>query len=298
MCKIPILVMTLLASINICAQQFLPVEGIVNARDLGGYEVQGGLSVKTGKLIRAAHLADATDADIAYLESIPVALVVDFRTDMEMKGKADRDIPGAKYVHLPVDVSGSSRITAEEKNSLAGGQKFDVRDIVVYAAFNEKAQALVEAMYPTLFFNPDCQRQFASFFRMVLETEDGAVIYHCSQGKDRTGVASALLLAALGADRETIVADFDATNRVYEKDVKEYSQRVIANGGTEKELAVVKAFLGCNTENFIKALDAVEEQYGSLENYLKGPIGLSETDLETLRGRYLTETNSSNRINQ
>ena len=62
MCKIPILVMTLLASINIYAQQFLPVEGIVNARDLGGYEVQGGFSVKTGKLIRAAHLADATDA--------------------------------------------------------------------------------------------------------------------------------------------------------------------------------------------------------------------------------------------
>lgn len=298
MYKISILIMTLFASINVFAQQFIPVEGIVNARDLGGYEVQGGFSVKTGKLIRAAHLADATDADIAYLESIPVALVVDFRTDMEMKGKADRDIPGAKYVHLPVDVSGSSRITDEEKTSLAGGQKFDVRDIVVYAAFNEKAQALVEAMYPTLLFNPDCQRQFASFFRMVLETEDGAVIYHCSQGKDRTGVASALLLAALGADRETIVADFDATNRVYEKDVKEYSQRVIANGGTEKELAVVKAFLGCNTENFIKVLDAVEEQYGSLENYLKGPIGLSEADLETLRGRYLIETNSSNRKNQ
>ena len=298
MCKIPILVMTLLASINICAQQFLPVEGIVNARDLGGYEVQGGLSVKTGKLIRAAHLADVTDADIAYLDSLPVALVVDFRTDMELKGKADRDIPGAKYVHLPVDVSGSSRITAEEKNSLAAGQKFDVRDIVVYAAFNEKAQALVEAMYPTLFFNPDCQRQFASFFRMVLETEDGAVIYHCSQGKDRTGVASALLLAALGADRETIVADFDATNRVYENDVKEYSQRVIANGGTEKELSVVKAFLGCNTENFIKALDAAREEYGSLENYLKGPIGLSDADFKTLRDRYLIETNSSNRINR
>lgn len=298
MYKISILIMTLLASINIYAQQFIPVKGIVNARDLGGYQVPGGLCVNTAKLIRAAHLADATDADIAYLNSLPVALVVDFRTDMEMKGKADRDIPGAKYVHLPIDVSGSSRITEEEKNSLAGGQKFDVRDIVVYAAFNEKAQTLVEAMYSTLFFNPDCQRQFASFFRLVLETGNGAIVYHCSQGKDRTGVASALLLAALGADRETIVADFDATNRVYENDVKEYSQRVIAKGGTEKELAVVKAFLGCNTENFIKALDAAREEYGSLENYLKGSIGLSDADFKTLRDRYLIETNSSNRINR
>ena len=125
MCKIPILVMTLLASINIYAQQFLPVEGIVNARDLGGYEVQGGFSVKTGKLIRAAHLADATDADIAYLDSLPVALVVDFRTDMEMKGKADRDIPGAKYVHLPVgpmiNLPGSHGTTNDESAPLGGG---------------------------------------------------------------------------------------------------------------------------------------------------------------------------------
>ena len=284
-------------SINIYAQQFIPVKGIVNARDLGGYEVQGGFCVKTAKLIRAAHLSDATDADITYLDSLPVALVVDFRTDMEMKGKTDRVIPGAKYIHLPIDVSGSSRITEEEKNSFSGGQQFDVRDIVVYAAFNEKAQVLVEAMYPTLFFNPDCQRQFATFFRLVLETEKGAVIYHCSQGKDRTGVASALLLAALGADREKIVADFDATNRVYENDVKEYSQRVIAKGGTEKELAVVKAFLGCNTENFIKALGAVEEQYGSLENYLKGPIGLSDADIKTLRATHLSPLNPLSEAN-
>ena len=155
------------------------------------------------------------------------------------------------------------------------------------AAFNEKAQKVAREMYPVLLFDPGCQRQFAEFFRLVLATEEGAVLYHCTQGKDRTGVASALLLAALGADRETIVADFDATNRVYEKDVAKYTRRVKFWGGKDNEIATVQAFLGCNTDNFVKALDRIDLEYGSLDAYLSGPMGLTEDDILTLRERYL-----------
>ena len=157
----------------------------------------------------------------------------------------------------------------------------------MFAAFNERAKAIAREMYPTLLFNPECQRQFARFLRLVVETENGTVLYHCTQGKDRTGIASALLLTALGASRETIVADFDATNKVYEKDVKKYSRRVRFMGGKEEEIAVVKSFLGANTENFIKALDTVDRQYGSMESYLKGPMGLTDDDLQILKNRYL-----------
>ena len=276
---------------TLSAQQFLPVKGIVNARDLGGYEVGDGLQVKTGRLLRAAHLADATDADLAYLESLPTTLVVDFRTEVDLKGKANREVPGAKYVNLPVDASGNAAAiaTEKEKKKITGQKKFDVRKIIVFAAFNDKAKAIALQMYPTLLFDPLCQQQFARFLRLVVDTENGAVLYHCTQGKDRTGIASALLLAALGASRETIVADFDATNQVYAKDVKKYSRRVRFWGGKEEEIAVVKAFLGCNTENFVKALDAVEQQYGSLESYLKGPMGLSDNDIRKLRERYLNK---------
>ena len=281
--------MAFLFPTSVFAQQFLPVKGIVNARDLGGYEVQDGREVKNGMLIRAAHLADASDSDIAYLENLPVAAVIDFRKEEEKQGKVDRDIPGARYVSLSVDASGNAmaNATEEEKKKMTGRKKFDVKKIIVFAAFNDKAKAVAMNMYPTLLLTPICQQQFAQFFRLVLETENGAVLYHCTQGKDRTGIASALLLAALGASRETIVEDFDATNKVYEKDVKKYSRRVKFWGGKEEEIAVVKAFLGCNTENFIKAMDAVDQQYGSLEAYLKGPIGLTDEDIQTLRERYL-----------
>ena len=281
--------MALMSPTALFSQQFLPVKGIVNARDLGGYEVESGMHVKTGMLIRAAHLADAADADISCLESLPVSLVVDFRTEVDLKGKADRDVPGARYVNLPIDASGNAAANAseEEIKKVTGRKKFEVKKVIVFAAFNDKAKTIAREMYPTLLFNPECQQQFARFLRLVVETEKGAVLYHCTQGKDRTGIASALLLAALGASRETIVADFDATNLVYAKDVKKYSRRVRFLGGKEEEVAVVKAFLGANTENFVKALDEVDARYGSMEAYLKGPMGMTDEDIYMLRERFL-----------
>lgn len=274
---------------SIFSHQFLPVKGIVNARDLGGYTMLDGRVLRDGLLLRAAHLADATDEDLEWLSQLPVAKVIDFRKEKEKQGKTDRIIPGAEYVILPIDASGGAMENASEKDKkkFTGHKNFDIKKIIVAAAFNEMAQKMVQQMYPTLLSDPDCQAQFAEFFRLILATPNGAVLYHCTQGKDRTGIASALLLAALGASRETIIADFDATNKVYEKDVRKYIRRVRFLGGKETEIGVVKAFLGCSTENFIKALDTIETQYGSLESYLKGPIGLTDDDLRTLQNRYL-----------
>lgn len=274
---------------SLFAQQFLPVKNIVNARELGGYTVQDGRTIRSGALIRAAHLADATEADIQYLSGLPVVQVIDFRMEREKMGKVDKMVPGARYIVLPIDASGNAagQLTEKEKKKLARKKSFDVKKIIVLMAFNEKAQQVARDMYPTLLFTPECQQQFARFFRDVLEADGGTVLYHCTQGKDRTGVASALLLAALGASRETIVADFDATNRVYEKDVKKYTRRVKFWGGKEKEISVVEAFLGVNTDNFVQALERIDREYGSMEAYLEKVLGVSAEDREVLKERYL-----------
>jgi len=286
-----LLLYALLASTTLFAQQFLPVKGIVNARDLGGYTLPDGRHVRDGQLIRCAQLADATKSDVAYLQGLWTVKVVDFRLEPEKEGKMDKDIPGAKYISLPINASGSASATASEKDQkkAARRKKFNVNKVILFAAFNEQAQQIARDLYPTLLFHPDCQQQFAAFMRELVDTPNGAVLFHCTQGKDRTGIASALILAALGADRETIVKDFDATNKVYEKDVKKYVRRVKFMGGKEAEIATVKSFLGANTENFVKALDTIDAQYGSLDAYLKGPIGLSDSDIAILRERYTIE---------
>ena len=270
-------------------QQFIPVNGIINARDLGGYIMQDGRRLRDGMLLRSAHLADATDEDLQYLSSIPIAKVIDFRKDIEMNGKTDRMVPGAEYIRLEIDASGKivSQATEDEKRLFTGNKQFDVKKFMVMAAFNPMAQRIAQQMYPNLTNDPECRKQFKQFFRLILDTANGAILYHCTQGKDRTGFASALILAALGADRDTIVADFDATNRVYEEDVRQCCQNVRLMGGKENEIATVKSFLGANTDNFIKALESIDREFGTIEACLKGPIGLTEQDILTLRERYL-----------
>ena len=270
-------------------QQFIPVNGIINARDLGGYIMQDGRRLRDGMLIRSAHLADASDEDLQYLSSIPISKVIDFRKDIEMNGKTDRMVPGAEYIRLEIDASGKivSQATEDEKRLFTGNKQFDVKKFMVMAAFNPMAQRIAQQMYPNLTNDPECRKQFKQFFRLILDTANGAILYHCTQGKDRTGFASALILAALGADRDTIVADFDATNRVYEEDVRQCCQNVLLMGGKENEIATVKSFLGANTDNFIKALESIDREFGSIEAYLKGPIGLTDQDILTLRERYL-----------
>ena len=90
------------------AQQFLPVKGIVNARDLGGYTTSDGRIIRSGLLIRAASLADATSADLRYLQQVPVTRVIDFRQDFELQGREDRIIEGAEYVRIPINSNGNA----------------------------------------------------------------------------------------------------------------------------------------------------------------------------------------------
>ena len=270
---------------TLLAQQYLPVDGIVNARDLGGYPAAGGKTVRHGLLLRSASLAEAKEKDLSYLSGIPVGTVVDFRMDFELRGKEDKVIPGARYVRLPVNSSGID-VADEDAKELSRHKSFDIRKFIMIAAFNKRAQKIAHEMYPIMVTDEDCQKQFAAFLQMVVHA-DSAILFHCTQGKDRAGLASAYILSALGVDRETIIKDFDATNAIYAKDVKRLSRRVRFLGGKDKEIETVKAFIGANTDNFIKVLDLIDSEYGSMLNYIQGPLGLSDNDILRLKERYL-----------
>ena len=264
-------------------EQFLSVKGVVNARDLGGYKTADGRVIKNGMLICGASLATATDADLKLLADLHVVKVIDFRTDFEKKGKENRTLPGADYICLPlqpVDEGDTPKEMTKHKS-------FDISKLIMIAAFNEKAKTIAKEMYSLMVIRPECQQQFAAFLREVIDTPEGAIYFHCMQGKDRTGLAAAYLLSALGVDRDTVIADFDKTNLVYARDVRKFSRRVKFFGGKEEELAVVKAFIGANTENFIRALDLINAEYGSMDAYLRNVLGLNDSDFEILRGRFL-----------
>ena len=259
-------------------------ERIVNARALGGLPV-GGQTVRPGRLLRTAHLHDATDADVRTLQEVyHLRKVFDFRTIHESEKQPDREIPGAEHIFLPtLDIEAEFR----SGEAVPAETWIDLPSHIVRLAFTPLFQKKARELYPSLIISEFSQLQYAAFLDMILETPEGAVLWHCSQGKDRTGIGAALVLGALGATRETIVTDFDQSNKSYRPLVAHFCAEVDKLGGGEEEKEVVRAFMGVSTRNFCSTLDLIDRNWGSLEAYLTGPLGLDAGDLETLRSRYL-----------
>ena len=259
-------------------------EGIVNARDLGGIRI-GDKTVKHGLLLRTAHLNEATDADVRRLqEEYHLRRIFDFRSIQEAQYQPDRPIPGAEHIFLP-----TLDIEAEKHSGEAIPQTafLDLPRHIVRLSFMKIFQEKGRQLYPNLVLSEFSQLQYASFMNMVLETPEGAVLWHCSQGKDRTGIGAALILGALGADRETIVRDFDRSNDSYRPLLERLFAEVEAAGGGEPERDAIQAFMGVSVKNFCYALDVLESNWGSIPGYLEETMGIGPEELEILRRRYL-----------
>ena len=160
---------------------------------------------------------------------------------------------------------------------------------IVQLSFTRLFQQKARQLYPSLVLSEFSQLQYATFLNLILETEEGSVLWHCSQGKDRTGIGAALILGALGADTETIVEDFDRSNDVYRPVVDKLCAQVVEAGGGEKEMDVVRAFMGVSVKNFRYALKLIDANWGSIPGYLEEAMGIMDDDLAVLRARYLQD---------
>lgn len=143
-------------------------------------------------------------------------------------------------------------------------------------------------MYPSLIRSEYSQLQYASFLRLIVESpEDRGMLWHCFQGKDRTGWGAAYILFALGVDREAVIQDFDLSNVAYKQLVDQLNADIIARGGGEAEMEVVQAFMGVSTANFVRTLDLIDREYGGIMNYLHEQLFLAHDDIQLLRRRFL-----------
>lgn len=264
---------------------FLQFENIVNARDLGGLVGHRGKVIRSGRLLRTAHLHDASDEDIRRLrEEFKLRRIFDFRSLGESEFLPDREVEGATYHSLP-----TIDMRAEQQTGRAIPEEafLDLERHIVNYSFYPEVQEMARMMYPSLIRSEFSQLQYAAFLRLIVETPEGAVLWHCFQGKDRTGWGAAYILFALGVEREAIIEDFDRSNLAYRALVERLNADIIARGGGEAEMDVIQAFMGVSTKNFRSTLDLIDREYGGMNNYLHEVLLLSREDVETLRRRYL-----------
>ena len=244
-----------------------------------------GRRVRSGMLLRTAHLHDASDEDIRCLkDEYRLRRVFDFRSKGEAEFLPDRDVPGATHHLLPTIDLSEERISGQ---AIPQEAFLDLENHIVNYSFYPEVQAMAADMYPSLIRSEYSQLQYAAFLRLIIETPEGGVLWHCFQGKDRTGWGAAFILSALGVPRDAIIEDFDLSNEAYRELVAQLNGDIIARGGGEAEMDVVQAFMGVSTKNFRRTLDLIDCEFGGMTAYLQNQLFLTDDDIRLLRKRYL-----------
>jgi protein-tyrosine phosphatase len=257
--------------------QLIGITGAHNSRQLGGYQI-GNKKIKNDLLLRTAAISGLTEADSVLLaDKYRVQRIYDFRGKNEAMTSPDV-IPGnAGYLSLSISFDVSENVS-EKKQS-----QEEMIMMLLQNADNPLVQDMCDHMYDKIFFDKASQDVYRRFFAdlVSLDPEDGAVLWHCTQGKDRAGSASAMLLAALGADRDLIMADFTLSKNYYDP----FVAKIPVKNDTQSK--VLNTLISANPVIFEQTLDKVDAKYGSLRNYLTECLGVTPEMMETLRDRYL-----------
>ena len=258
--------------------QLIGITSAHNARQLGGYQI-GNQKIKDNLLLRTAKISELSEQDSTLLcDKYKVQCVYDFRGQEESLSAPDVIPAGARYLSLALSFTGEG----SESNPKFENEEQMIAMLLQYAE-HPAIQTMCTDMYDVIFFEEASQKVYRQFFEdlLTVNPEEGAVLWHCTQGKDRAGCASAMLLAALGADRELIMADFMLSKDYYDKITAQIKTE------TDAQRMVINTLISANPEIFEASLDKVDAQYGSLKNYLTECIGVTPEMMKVLRDRYL-----------
>lgn len=239
----------------------IALEGASNLRDLGGYRTATGQRVRFGILYRSATLATLTDRDVAAVAALGLRTIVDLRGEREAAARPSRLPNGATRIPLGIEPTVGASLHDLMLREQATGE-----DVVALLR-----QAYLD--YGTRFIGA-----YRGLFDLLLDPARHALLFHCSAGKDRTGLGAALVLTALGADRATILADYAATDRLWRRDYA-------VPAGTPKPLA--EALYATHPALLQAALEAAIAQHGSLDGLLQQGLGLTPPRLARLRALLL-----------
>ncbi len=250
--------------------QHIEFTGTPNFRDLGGYATRDGRRVRKGLLYRSGSLAGLTDADLAHLATLGLHTVYDFRTPAEVAPAPDRLPPdsGIEIVALPI---GDPGVDIEElRKRIYSGDLEGLEFPDSYASLVLGKSAVYRAWFDDL-----------------LDPARIPGVFHCTAGKDRTGVGAALFLSALGVARETVLQDYLASNYYLHDGIEQTVWKVRFASLFRADSAKLRALLGVRRAYLENAFAAIEAHYGSLDAYLEQALGLDAARRERLRELYL-----------
>jgi protein-tyrosine phosphatase len=245
------------------ASRTILFDGARNVRDLGGLPAVNGRTTRRGVVIRADGLSRLSALDLERLEALDVRTIIDLRYDEERARAPDRVPPGRtpRFLHRGLHPRGSVELFTEVNRGLADAAR---------------AHALMCDNYARIPF--EHADAFGDVLAELLRDDGAAFLVHCTSGKDRTGIAVAVVLGALGVPREAIVEDFELSNCEHQP-VDVFTERARPDA-----IEVVMSAHG----DFVRAtLDAIDRRCGGMETYLDEWLGFGPAERAALALRML-----------
>ncbi len=251
----------------------LALRTAVNLRDIGGYPAANGSRIKWGLIYRSGTLYDLSDDDAAALAARGIRLICDFRSEQEASAAPDDAARfGARYEPMPLEADHNSM----RRLRVAMFQPLKLRELMR----ESYSELMLERNAPLV----------GRFLRLVSEDSNLPVLFHCTAGKDRTGMAAMILMSLLGVPDDVIAADYSLSNVFHDQ------FRVFVGEAVKKlrwigmNVDDLYPLLIADPELMRAALESVRQRYGSVENYVVNRCGVDAAVISKLRELLLEES--------
>jgi protein-tyrosine phosphatase len=241
----------------------LPLEGLLNARDLGGYPTSDGRITKFRALVRSEAPQKLTEKDIAFLKDYGIKMSIDFRGDREVDRQPSvlRDAEGLNYIRCP---------TFNEQVAFTTRKPGKRPAVTSFVEWGEKYVEMAEG----------CKDWVGCTLGYIAGSE-GGVLYNCTTGKDRTGLISALILGLCGVSYDDITADY-CVSEVYLTPVYKELIRIFLEHWPNEKVSIDDPFFRTNPKNMEGLLRHFDNKYGGVAGYVKAS-GVTDDVIEAIR---------------
>jgi protein-tyrosine phosphatase len=262
-------------------ERHIELEGQSNFRDVGGYLTTDGRHVKWGEVYRSGELHKLSDADVEKLDAMGIKAVANFLSEREIESRGHDRLPdGTTEIPLPMEAG------------ILG----------VMAGVIQEARGTGDFSKVPVELNPEMHRvlinegrdYYATLLREIADPSNRPMVYHCSHGVHRTGTATAILLSALGVPWETVRDDYLLSNMYRKKEVdRRVNELRLLAADTflvepdEVDIKNIKAFYVLEPAYIDASLDEAVKQYGSMDNYIRNGLGITDKELANLREQLL-----------
>ncbi|HIE4742891.1 TPA: tyrosine-protein phosphatase [Clostridioides difficile] len=243
-----------------------------NFRDLGGNKTEDGRTVKKGLFYRSAKLSNLSENDIKILKELNIKYIFDYRSDEEARKHPSTIISNIKNIRIP----------AMRELEESGGSFGSIEDMIDGLFEKDGAFNMLNNSYYNLPINNPSYKKLVELIR---DYSNLPILNHCTAGKDRTGVGSAIILMILGVSRENIMKDYLKSNDFADKEIERFIEYKPKFKDIPKEN--LKYIFGVNEEYMKTAFRRIDEEYISVEAYSYGEFNLNKEEIRKLRNQYL-----------